>query len=639
MKKIAAIVLAVLVLAIAAIALIPVMVPADRIRDQVVAQVKATTGRDLAIRGKVSVSVFPSLAVEVADVGLSSPPGFSADLIRLGALKVQLRVMPLLSGRAEVASFVLVDPVVTLETDRQGRANWTLATPPDNSTPAQTAPTAGPGAAPSELILGDIRIDNGRVVYLDGPSGGQQEIGAINLAIALPGLDQKLSAQGSAQWHGQKAGFTLEVEQPRAVMAGKTSPMRLDVTLPATTLTLSGQGGNDSFDGTADLNVTALRDVMGWAGLKAPNLGPAALGKLALTGHLRTTPTNLAISDLSLVTDAATVKGNAAMALGGARPALTATLAAEPLDLTAYLPASAAAPAKSAGAAKAGWSDERLDLSALSAADADVTLSVARLTLPQASIDKGKIHLVLKNSRLTADLSELALYQGKGQGRVVLDGAQGAANLTASLGLKGVQAEPALTKAADFNRLEGTGAGDIAITAKGASIRQLVGSLGGKGAVSFTNGAIKGINLAAMARNVTEAFSSTSSGTEKTDFSELSGTFTIASGIVTNKDLKMASPLLRVQGAGTVNLPDRSLDYRIEPKAVASLQGQGGKSDLSGLEVPIIVSGPWDALTWRPDLESLVKSRASQAVEQATGGLLGGSGSGQSLLPSGLFGR
>jgi len=36
-------------------------------------------------------------------------------------------------------------------------------------------------------------------------------------------------------------------------------------------------------------------------------------------------------------------------------------------------------------------------------------------------------------------------------------------------------------------------------------------------------------------------------------------------------------------------------------------QGQGGKSDATGIEVPVVIEGPWDHLTYRPQLDALLK--------------------------------
>ncbi len=87
-------------------------------------------------------------------------------------------------------------------------------------------------------------------------------------------------------------------------------------------------------------------------------------------------------------------------------------------------------------------------------------------------------------------------------------------------------------------------------------------------------------------------------------------------------------------GAGTVDLPNRSLDYRVEPKLAATLEGQGGKADARGLEVPLIIEGPWSAPRFRPDLKSMI-ANPEQTIEQIKG--LKGEG-GKALL-KGLTGQ
>ena len=76
-----------------------------------------------------------------------------------------------------------------------------------------------------------------------------------------------------------------------------------------------------------------------------------------------------------------------------------------------------------------------------------------------------------------------------------------------------------------------------------------------------------------------------------------------------NKDLKMLAPLVRVNGAGIVDLPPRSLDYQVEAKLVGSLEGQGGDEALAGLPIPIHASGPWDSLTFDIDWKTVLERR------------------------------
>jgi len=675
MKKLLVAVAIVLVLLVGAVVALPSLVPADKIKDEVVAQVKAATGRDLTIAGKVSVSAFPSLGVEVSNVALSNPAGFSSkDLVRLGALDVKLKLMPLLSGKVEVDSFVLVDPVITLEVDRKGKANWVFDTPaakPAAKTEPgkETTPAAAGGSAGlGDIVLGDVRIQNGKLSYIDGPAGTREDVDAINLAVSLKSLDDPLSVKGAVTWRAKTIDLGLNVAKPRALIDGKTSNADIMVNSETVKLSFKGDasgGATPGAKGALELSVPSIRNLAQWATGKPLAMEGSGLGPFSATGQLAAQGAKVALTGANIGLDAIKAKGDFNVDASGARPSLKGKLDVEALDLNPYLPpekaagqggGTASAPAPAGKAAKSDWSDDPIDASGLKAADVDFALSLGSLTVKKIKVGKSALHVLLNNGRLTADLSELALYKGAGKGRVVLDGSQPGIGLDAAFTLKGLQAEPFLTDSADFTRLEGTGNFDIGVAGRGRTERQLVSSLGGKGAVSFLDGAIKGINLAEMVRNVGTAFTGGGSGSQKTDFAELGGTFTITDGIVKNQDLALKSPLLRVEGKGTVELPPRTVHYRVEPKAVASLEGQGGKADVGGVQVPVIIEGPWDNLSYRPDLEAMLKGQAGKAINDAVGGkagglggLLGGSGSSSGtdqqktsplpINPGGLFGR
>jgi AsmA protein len=196
------------------------------------------------------------------------------------------------------------------------------------------------------------------------------------------------------------------------------------------------------------------------------------------------------------------------------------------------------------------------------------------------------------------------------------------------------KATPFLRDAMDLDRIEGTANATVSLNTRGRTQREMVSALDGNGKVAFVNGAIKGINLAAMVRNIGSAFLDSASGkAQQTDFSEMGGTFQIRNGILSNNDLQLLSPLMRVTGKGTVDLPRRRIDYRIEPKAVASLKGQGGKTDASGVAVPVIVKGPWHDITYAPDLAGALGNIAKDpksldALKKLIPGLGGGKDSG-----------
>jgi AsmA protein len=96
---------------------------------------------------------------------------------------------------------------------------------------------------------------------------------------------------------------------------------------------------------------------------------------------------------------------------------------------------------------------------------------------------------------------------------------------------------------------------------------------------------------------------------QETDFSELSGTLVIAKGTIKNDDLALKSPLLRVTGKGTVDLPREQVDYLITAAIVGTLKGQHGPGveELRDVPVPIRIRGTFDDISYTPDLEVLAK--------------------------------
>jgi AsmA protein len=142
-------------------------------------------------------------------------------------------------------------------------------------------------------------------------------------------------------------------------------------------------------------------------------------------------------------------------------------------------------------------------------------------------------------------------------------------------------------------------------------------TLNGDGQLQFNDGAIVGIDLAGMIRNVQAAFGLAAKPSErpKTDFAELAAPFTITNGIFNTPQTSLKSPLIRVVAAGNANLVAETLDFRVEPKVVGTIKGQGDTADRTGLMVPVIVSGTFAKPQFRPDLAGVAKKQLEGVLE------------------------
>jgi AsmA protein len=125
------------------------------------------------------------------EVAFANAPGArEPQMLTLKQLLVRLQVLPLLFGEVKVDRFVLVEPVIHLEVDKKGKANWQFEGSGAGAAGQAEAQTAGETAqgAPAagaemlqELSLGEVRLERGRLSYSDLRSGQSEQLEDVNL--------------------------------------------------------------------------------------------------------------------------------------------------------------------------------------------------------------------------------------------------------------------------------------------------------------------------------------------------------------------------------------------------------------------------------------------------------------------------
>ena len=643
MKKVLIGLVAIVVILVVAVLVLPSLVPKDTLRAQIENQIESATGREVVIAGDVGVSIIPSVELTLEQVTIANAPGaVAANMIDLGALRLKVGLFPLLGGDLVIDEFVLERPTIQLEIDSQGKPNWEFDTAKPASDTQSGGGSGSGGGAPAflnDIRLGDVAIVDGTVVYTDRQAGTEERLDNVNLRLSLPDLDRPFDVDGALGWHGEAVNLTVNVARPRALLDNQTTDLKTSVETKHLTLSFDGKvtGGTPlRLEGTTDLKSPSIRELAAWAGSPIEMAGDT-LGPLGVVGTVKVAQPIIAFTGAQIAIDAIRANGNVELNTGGAVPRITGNLDVAALDTNPYM---GGAPASGGGAARAGadqpqgngdWSDDPIDLSGLKAVDADFTLRVESILVQGIRIGQSALRLTVQGGLMTADLTEMALYDGQGKAKIVANGTGSVPSVALDFDLAGMQAEPLLADAVGFDRISGTARSDMSVRSSGRSQREIVGNLNGNGSLAFTDGAVKGINLGAMLRNVGSAFLDASAGEQqKTDFTEITGTFTVTNGVVKNDDLQLLSPLLRVNGAGTVEMPPRTVNYRITPKLVASAEGQGGQTQAAGLTVPVIVSGPWSDLSFRPDLAGALQetlkdpAKAKEAVQETIKSITGG---------------
>lgn len=608
------VVLAVLAgLAIAAALIIPALLTPENWRHQIEQAASDQIGRAVRIEGEMAFTLLPAIEIRAGNVSVGNADGFGEEpMASLSELRLGLALWPLFSRRVEVDEFVLVEPVIHL-VQRGNRNNWTFG-PEDGQGAAGDASNDGfrrPGALPFEASLRDVRIENGRIRFTDGSD--TTLIDGLDLSVQMASLDEEARVRAEFSYNGEAFAVTARLGGLRPFMEGARTPLGLDVRSAPLRLDFNGhalESATLDLDGDASIQTDLVR----LARLAGSPLPPgSALRSAAATGRFSLRPQQISFASAQLRLDEITATGGLDIDTGRQRPFISGRLDIPVLDLNPYLPEGSAS---QGGAAGGPLSDEQIDLSALRLVDGRLNASAGELRFGDIVASNANLVIQLDNGRLVADLSRFDLYGGRGNGQLVVNARSATPSYTINAQLDALQAQPFLTAAADFAGLSGTGNFNLNLASNGASSRAIMNSLSGQGRFAMTDGAIQGINLAQVIRTLqtsiqTRTLPSGFGEGQATDFTELSGTVNIRNGVVRNEDLAMLSPLLRVAGAGEFNLVDQTMDYRLNPRAVASLAGQGGDDSLTGITVPVRVRGSFTDPAFSVDFEAVVRALAS----------------------------
>jgi AsmA protein len=292
-----------------------------------------------------------------------------------------------------------------------------------------------------------------------------------------------------------------------------------------------------------------------------------------------------------------------------AKPDIAFKMDLDSINLDRYLP-EASAEQKQADE-QTGKSSQaepaKVDYAPLRRLVLDGEVKVGELTAKGAKVQNVLVKIIGKNGVFDLNPLSLDMYEGSvamiGNFNVQKDRPLGSIDLNT----ENVKAGPLLRDSVKKDVLRGTMNAAAKIVFAGDNAADIKKSLNGSGNLTFLDGAIVGIDIAEMGRNLAAGLSGTQKPVEKptTDFAELKVPFKLVYGVFQTEGTSLLSPLLRVNASGSANLVSETLDMKVRPKIVGSLKGQGDTEDRSGITVPILVQGTFAKPTFKPDVNAL----------------------------------
>ncbi|MES2317975.1 MAG: AsmA family protein [Pseudomonadota bacterium] len=550
--------------------LIRLTVNPNNYKSDIIQLVQQQHQRTLAIPGNITLTLFPRVGANLGQVTLSESQG-REEFAAIDSARVSVALLPLLLHQQ-----VVVDRI-----DIQGMrakvvrfANGSLNTD-DLLAGQQAAPATGGATRSVQLAIDSIRVNHARLLFDDRKSGRTLDISHLNIdsgAIA-PGVPSQIALSASLRL--SKPSITTAItltskflpDRDKRRIAFSDFDANLDVAPGGARVKLNGQIDVD-LDGdafAADLKGRLDESVFDLkAGLRA--------AAYHLTLHID--KVDLGRYQGRLVPDAA------------------------PDDPSPVEPGDA------------------FDLSPLSILRASGGIHVGELKVGTMHASNVRAALRSDGGKFVLQPIGATLYGGSGSGALALDFTRSAStpHITFVQHFKDIQVGALLHDLLGNSPIEGRGEVQVDLNTVGASTAQMRRGLAGTASLRLAEGSVDGIDLAAMVIGAKAAQGLAARG-QKTAFSQLSASFTIADGVAHNADLAAQASLFHVAGAGDIDLAREQVDYTLAC-TVAS----------TGIALPVSLKGPWDAIAWRVDNKTIsgaaVREKARDKLKSAIRGLL-----------------
>lgn len=589
-------------LAVALIGLTTVswLIDPNAVRLSVEKQIRAATGLDLMVNGDVHVSIFPGSFIRLRQVGLKGAgtrgSGIADEPLTVDELTANLRLLPLLMRRFEIADVTLQHPRMTVKHGPEGRSNWT----PIIETLARTIK---PGKD-SPVSFSEIRIKDGILLYVNDARQVDETITGIDLSLAWPSISRSFAATGQFDWRGEVVDGSLSIGDFLAALSGERSVLKIRAASAPLKFAFDGAIANRAsllMEGTLTADSPSLRNALRWAGQAPPGTG--GLGRFALKARTNVVGESIALTNVNLELDGNTAEGVITYS-NTDRQTMQATLAADALDFTPYINT-----VRLLASGARDWNRQLFDLRGLSATDLDMRLSAAKVTIGQSKLGRTAIGANLRSGTLALSIGEAQIYGGILKGSLGIARTSAVADVKAQFQFTDVDLATSASEMFGVSKLSGRGNLSLSLEASGASPFELVQSLDGTANLTGHDGEIGGLNveqlLKRLERRPLSGAGNFRSGSTPFDTMNVSIRFT--DGVATAEDARIEGPTTRVLLTGTASVPSREYDL----KGVASLISASDAPP--AFQLPFVVQGPWDDPLIFPDSDSLIRRSPASA--------------------------
>ena len=540
--------------------------------------------------------------MELGAVQLSNAKGFGdKPFLKVSKADVKIKLLPLLRKEVEMETVVLQGLELQLMKDKYGRTNWAdLAKPGKEQKKKQKAEDESVGAgALAALAIGGLDIRNAHIVWDDRSTNTRQSIDHLNintgeLSFGMP-VDVDISFDIESTQPAMKGSFTL---------LGK---MAIDLASQIHTF-------ND------------MQLIANVSGKDIPNHAMA----LKLFGNLSTDLASQVVQfkNMKLKLDDTTIAGSLAMKRFD-KPSYNFNLIIDTVDIDRYMQSNDAVAKKAAVSpvhtAAAGAT--QLPVETLRKLNANGKLLIKEMKASGIRSQDINIELKANNGRIALHPLSAKMYDGTYNGNIRIDARKNIPIISMDEKLTDVHAGKLLKDFSGKDTLTGITSFRLKLVAQGKTADAIRKNLNGNASFAFKDGKLKGVdnvreimNTLALLRGVTPDSSSSSN---ETAFSSLTGSMKFTNGVGTNNDLLLDSPVLKITGAGKIDLVKEWINYKAKAVLAKDFQMEGFKSSeldkIRGKSIPVAINCSLKAINtdcFKYSLEDLIKEEVESKIKE-----------------------
>lgn len=658
----------ILLIIIGGIALVTLVNPND-FKPQITQKVEQYTGRKLSLNGDLQWSFFPWLGIQVNNAELSNAAGFgNQPFVKVAHADVQIKLIPLLSGKIELGKLTLDKFELNLITNNTGNTNWqdiAKSKKSDDSTDDEIKQKQGSTNKLLAMGIMGLNITDGHIRWINQVKHQSYDINHLqiktnnikfnlpfstdiqfNLQSNEPKLNTDIKLSGDVTLALNEKRYLLKDIQlsnqindskyPQGKLNIDTRAESIEVNLADKTLNikqLKVNIANLNLNGNLfGKNITNNLLINGQLNMPKFNLGQLLalldkhakpnnkLNNVAASFQLQATSNSVKLTNIQGHLNDSQINGSFAIN-DFTNKTMIFNAAIDQLDLGHFSdnkkPLQTAASEFFVNNAIAANNETILPVDTLRNLNAQGHLKIDRLKTAKFSFSNFAMQLNASNGLVNISNITAKLFQGIYDGNISIDTRATTPHITTNNTFKQIQIEPLLNSLADSNKaikLAGTGNFNANLTMQGNTKSAFIRTLNGKGNLQISQGVIKGIDIpywVAAGKALAHKQQTSQPNTKQTSFDSLTANFTAINGTISNNDLLLHAQGMRITGNGNLNLSSEQINYMITGQPL-----NPGTNKPQGFAVPLKITGTFSNVNVFPAVDQLVKEMAREKMSE-----------------------